>query len=122
METLKAALSTLVTVKWDEELSSLVGIRIRKLPKGYTLQQPALISKLLCMDDSATTSSVPLAETSLVSNPLTTPDQNYLSIIGVLLYLAQGSRPDILFATHYLARFSLNPDESHWAAVKKLVA
>jgi hypothetical protein len=68
------------------------------------------------------TSNVPLADTTLVSNPSTTPDRNYLSIIGVLLYLAQGTRPNISFATHYLARFLLNPDDSHWTAVKKLVA
>ncbi|PLW53210.1 hypothetical protein PCANC_09768 [Puccinia coronata f. sp. avenae] len=122
MGKLKVVLSKLVTVKWDKELASLVGIRIRQIPEGYTLQQPALISKLLTMDDSSATSNVPLADTTLVSNPLTTPDRNYLLIIGVLLYLAQGTRPDISFATHYLARFSLNPDNSHWTAVKKLVA
>jgi hypothetical protein len=50
------------------------------------------------------------------------PDWSYLLYIGVLLYLAQGTRPDILFATHFLARFSLNPDESRWTAVRKLIA
>ncbi|KNZ50400.1 uncharacterized protein VP01_4443g2 [Puccinia sorghi] len=31
-------------------------------------------------------------------------------------------RPNISFATHYLARFSLNPDEMHWAALRQLIA
>ena len=40
----------------------------------------------------------------------------------MLLYLAQGTQPDIVYATHYLARFSLNPDELHWDALRRLVA
>ena len=40
----------------------------------------------------------------------------------MLLYLAQGTRPDIAYATHYLARFLLNPDDSHWDALQQLVA
>ncbi|KNZ45773.1 hypothetical protein VP01_7816g1, partial [Puccinia sorghi] len=34
----------------------------------------------------------------------------------------KGTRPDISFATHYLARFSFNPDQTHWAALRRLIA
>jgi hypothetical protein len=122
MGTLKVALFGLVTVKWDKQLASLVGIKIRETQGGYQLQQPALIEKLLAMESSNILLAVPLANTLLDSNPLWEPDNLYLLYIGVLLYLAQGTRPDILFVTHYLAQFSLNPDESQWAAVCRLVA
>ncbi|KNZ50092.1 uncharacterized protein VP01_45g3 [Puccinia sorghi] len=41
--------------------------------------------------------------------------------IGTLLYIAQGTRLDIAFVTHYLALFSLNPDNTHWTALQQLI-
>jgi hypothetical protein len=72
------------------------------------------------MDGGALTLDVPLLDSNLESNVSVGPDVRYLLYIGILLYVAQGTRPDIAYATNYLARFSLNPDESHWAALKRL--
>ncbi|KAJ9566734.1 hypothetical protein OSB04_002700 [Centaurea solstitialis] len=48
-------------------------------------------------------------------------DQNiYRSMIGSLLYLT-ATRPDIMFATCFCARFQANPKESHLAAVKRIL-
>ncbi|KAJ9545625.1 hypothetical protein OSB04_025332 [Centaurea solstitialis] len=48
-------------------------------------------------------------------------DQNiYRSMIGSLLYLTT-TRPDIMFATCFCARFQANPKESHLAAVKRIL-
>ncbi|MBW0536227.1 hypothetical protein O181_075942, partial [Austropuccinia psidii MF-1] len=49
-------------------------------------------------------------------------DKPYLKRIGILLYIAQGSRPDIAFAVNYLACFSLHADKSHWQALEHLIA
>ena len=46
---------------------------------------------------------------------------NYRSAIGMLNYLAASTRPDILFAVHQCARFSVNPRLSHERAVKCIV-
>lgn len=81
-----------------------------------------MIRKLLAEDGSGMMAATPLVDTFLLSNEASTPDTSYLSRIGTLLYIAQGIRPDILFETHYLARFSLNPDETHWAALQRLIA
>jgi hypothetical protein len=43
---------------------------------------------------------------------------NYPSIIGILLYL-EHSHPDISFATHQCARYTLLPKLSHDNALKK---
>src|SRR5581483_1945131 len=44
----------------------------------------------------------------------------YRAIIGSLLYLT-ASRPDIMFATCFCARFQANPKESHMLAVKRIL-
>jgi hypothetical protein len=44
----------------------------------------------------------------------------YRQAVGSLLYIALGSRPDIAYAATTLGRYSSNPDQSHWTAVKHL--
>ena len=45
---------------------------------------------------------------------------NYRSVISKLNYLAQTSRPDIIFAVHQLAMFSSDPREAHGTAMMYL--
>ncbi len=45
----------------------------------------------------------------------------YHSVIGKLNYLAQTTRPDIVYATHQLAKYSSDPRESHGEAVLYLI-
>jgi hypothetical protein len=40
--------------------------------------------------------------------------RQYQSIIGSLLYLMIGTRPDIAFAVTKLAQFSANPSQEHF--------
>jgi hypothetical protein len=44
----------------------------------------------------------------------------YQKAVGCLLYVALGSRPDIAYAATTLGRYSSNPDQHHWTAVKHL--
>ena len=46
---------------------------------------------------------------------------NYRSMIGKLNYLAQTTRPDIMYAMHQLAKYSSNPREPHGDAALYLV-
>lgn len=45
----------------------------------------------------------------------------YQSAVGSLLYLSVATRPDITYAVCKVARFSAEPDKSHWAAVKRII-
>ena len=45
---------------------------------------------------------------------------NYRSVIGMLIYLARNTRPDIEYAVHQCARFQLNPKRAHESAVKRI--
>ena len=49
------------------------------------------------------------------------PDYPYLSAIGALMYLANGTRPDIAFAVNLLARFSAAPTKRHWNGIKQIL-
>ena len=46
---------------------------------------------------------------------------NNASIVGMRLYLANNTRPDIAFAVSQVARFTHNPKQSHGVAVKSIV-
>jgi hypothetical protein len=44
----------------------------------------------------------------------------YAQLIGSLMYLALGTRPDIAFAVNKLAQYTSNPKPLHWTAVKRI--
>lgn len=44
----------------------------------------------------------------------------YREAIGSLLFLGMLTRPDITFATNFLARYCENPGRVHWGAVKRI--
>jgi hypothetical protein len=46
---------------------------------------------------------------------------NYGSAVGKLNYLAQTTRPDIMYAMHQVAKYSLDPRQSHREAILYLV-
>ena len=48
------------------------------------------------------------------------PTVNYASVIGMLLYLAGHSRPDIAFAVHQCARNTFQPTRKHVNALKRI--
>jgi len=48
-------------------------------------------------------------------------DFNYRSAVGKLNYLAQTTRPDIMYATHQIAKYSSDPREPHGEAILYLV-
>ncbi|MFZ9959701.1 MAG: reverse transcriptase domain-containing protein [Candidatus Limnocylindrus sp.] len=51
----------------------------------------------------------------------TEPYTRYRSLVGGLLYLARGSRPDIALAVNFLARHVSNPGKPHFGALKHLL-
>lgn len=54
-------------------------------------------------------------------NPGPIIDVPYRQLIGSLLYLAIGTRADILFAVSALSQFLENPSELHWKAAKRVL-
>ena len=67
----------------------------------------------------------PSTQVALGSDPDGEPyDQvqfNYASVVGMLLYLSNNTRPDITFAVSQVARFTTSPKKSHAQAIKTIV-
>ncbi|MBW0495868.1 hypothetical protein O181_035583 [Austropuccinia psidii MF-1] len=98
--TLKEELIKHLKLKWDKEISSIVGIEIMRKEDTFVLKQTSLINKLLSTCDNNFTAYEPLHMDNLILNKATQMDKQYLSKVGMILYLAQASRPDIMYAVN----------------------
>ena len=90
----------------EGEVGDFLGIRIKKTgPNQFNLTQPGLIDKVIKtagMDDSKSVPT-PSSTTNLgidKDGQLFSEAWDYATIMGMLMYLANNSRPDIAFAVH----------------------
>ena len=110
----------------SNDVSSFLGIQFTRRGSTIELKQTGLIDKVLAetgMKD-CNSSEVPAAEKTLGKDPDGEAHEehwSYASVVGMLLYLAGNSRPDICFAVHQCARFTHAPKKSHTAAIKRIV-
>ena len=114
-----------------EETKYYIGLQIEHLQNGILLHQSNYTEKVLkhFNMEKANPLSTPMVVRSLnmKKNPFRPREDNeevlgpevpYLSAIGALMYLANCTRPDIVFATNLLARFSSSPTRRHWNGIK----
>ena len=47
--------------------------------------------------------------------------KRYQELVGCLMYLMVSTRPDIAYAIGFLSRFTSNPGEKHWKALKRVL-
>lgn len=110
----------------ESDLTTYLGISVKRDAKSITLSQPGLINRILeatNMQDCRP-NAIPAAMKPLGSDPdaeVMDESWNYRSIVGMLQYLSTSTRPDIAFAVSQIARFSTNPKKSHATAVKTLI-
>ena len=81
------------------------------------------IIKALGLESTSNAAATPAEKTSLGVDDDGPPCQesfNYASVIGMLMYLSNTSRPDLAFAVHQCARFTHNPRRSHKMALKRI--
>ncbi|MBW0511478.1 hypothetical protein O181_051193 [Austropuccinia psidii MF-1] len=121
LDSLKSNLQAMLQLKWDKGIHSIIGVEVTRDGGRFSLHQPALIEKVCGLKPSNITALQPLPDMDLESNPATSIDCKYLSHIGMLLYLAQATIPDIMFLVNYLARFSMGTTSKHWAALEHLI-
>jgi len=111
----------------EGEVGDFLGIRIEKLgSRKINLTQTGLINEVLKVSDMETCNLVetPAFTTALGSNKdglLFDESWKYATIIGMLMYLASNSRPDISFAVHQCAQFTHASQHSHAIAVKRIL-
>jgi len=113
----------------EGQVNAFLGIDIQyhKKTNRYRLTQTGLIDKVLAatglQDCNAkptpcSADGKPLGTDA--DGPLAKEDWSYPSVVGMLLYLAGNSRPDIAFAVHQCGRFTHAPKASHEAAVIRI--
>lgn len=97
-----------------------------------SISQPGLIAKIL--EDFKMTNChpvpTPLNKNVIISPKLSpsTPTAkakmaciSYHQLIGSLMYLAVGMRPNIAHAVQHLSQFCANPGMAHWTAAKHVM-
>uniref|UniRef100_A0A7S4AV79 Reverse transcriptase Ty1/copia-type domain-containing protein n=2 Tax=Pseudo-nitzschia australis TaxID=44445 RepID=A0A7S4AV79_9STRA len=110
----------------QDDFSSYLGIGIETASDGTRhMTQKGLIKKIVNITglQDCNPNWTPTAQVSLSSNPDGEPyDQqewSYPSVVGMLLYLSNNTRPDITFSVSQVARFTSNPKKSHAVALKR---
>nr|GEU43931.1 retrovirus-related Pol polyprotein from transposon TNT 1-94 [Tanacetum cinerariifolium] len=106
-----------------EELKFFLGIQIHQSPCGIFINQAKYAQEILIKHGMTSCDSVgtPMAIKHLDADLSGTPvDQTkYHSMVGALMNLT-ASRPDIMHATCYCARYQAKSTEKHLTAVKRI--
>jgi hypothetical protein len=98
----------------EDDVAGFLGILLEKQSNGsIELKQTGLIDRIIRimgLDEAHCRKT--LAESSPLGadkeGEVCEEDWNYASIVGMLMYLSANSRPDIAFAVHQAARFTLS--------------
>nr|GEX23799.1 hypothetical protein [Tanacetum cinerariifolium] len=105
------------------ELKFFLGIQIHQSPRGIFINQAKYAQEILIKHGMTSCDSVGtlMATKHLDADLSGTPvDQTkYRSMVRTLMYLT-ASRPDIMHATCYCARYQAKPTEKHLTAVKRI--
>ena len=110
----------------DSDVVGYLGIKMTKREDGsLELLQPGLVErvlKTLGLEKSAgkpTPSNMGVLVPDVDGEPPSEP-WGYSSVVGMLMYLAANSRPDIAFSVHQCARYAHHPRRSHEEAIKRI--
>ncbi|GKC90729.1 retrovirus-related pol polyprotein from transposon TNT 1-94 [Tanacetum coccineum] len=105
------------------ELKFFLGIKIHQSPRSIFINQAKYAQEILIKHGMTSCDIIgtPMATKHLDADLIGTPvDQTiYRSMVGELMYLT-ASRPDIIHATCYCARYQAKPTEKHLTAVKRI--
>jgi len=109
----------------EGDIGDFLGVKIDRGEEQINLTQPHLIDQILkdmrLDGPGVRTRDTPLPVSKVIhSYKDSTPFDghfDYRSVLGKMMYLKTGSRPDIAFAVHTLARFAADPKKEHGDAM-----
>ena len=117
-----------------EKTKFCIGLQIEHFLNGVLVHQSTYIKKILKrfnMDKAHPLSSPMVVRSLDVKNDpfrpcekgeeLLGPEGPYLSAIGALMYLANCTRPDIVFSVNLLSRYSSTPTRRHWKGIRHIL-
>lgn len=108
------------------EISFFLGMKFERDRERGTLfiHQRVLAMEIVSLmgQEDCKSQPTPLAAgTSLVKSQVRQSNKTFHSIIGKLLYLVVGTRPDLAYAISHLSRFLAYCDQSHMNALKHII-
>ena len=131
IDRVKSALASRFGIKDIGPANFILGIQLRRQPGGsILLSQEAYTRRIISTYgfDSVRPVNTPMKQGLQLPVVATTatPDRaaitRYRQVIGALLYLANGTRPDIAYAVGHLARFPARHGSAHWDALERVFA
>ena len=133
IKALKDGLRKHVEIHDQGEIHWMLGLEIKRNRELRTISlcQRSYIDSIISRYgfEDAKPLSIPMSPNSTLSRndcPTTTSNigkmagRPYREAVGSLMYAAVGTRPDIAYAVGQVARFSDNPGQPHWEAVKRI--
>ena len=115
------------------QLEYVLGVRVDQNPSQKTIQlsQQSYIHDMLqrfeminCKGvDTPMDPKLKLSKLMAPTTPLGRKDMEqvpYREAVGSLLWIANGTRPDVAYAVSQVAKYMSNPGMEHWTAVKRI--
>jgi hypothetical protein len=134
IETIKRKLANLFKITDIGRLKYCLGFEIDRDRDCKTLKmhQSAYISSIIKRANMesckiATTPGNPSLKLSKSMCPTSIDDIEYMKkvpyrqLVGAMLYLVSGTRPDLAFSVSQVCRYMQNPGKLHWEAVKQII-
>ena len=122
----KEELKKLFTIKDLGPLKDCLGMRVTQKDGQITVDQTKYIENLI--EKFNMIDAIPVTTPMETGTRLVIPDKEeekpdlpYQQLIGSLMYVAIGTRPDISFAVSYLSQFNAHYGEGHWKAAKRVL-
>jgi len=126
IEDMKRPNPTSFLLNVEDSVAGFLGILMEPQSDGtIELKQTGLIDRILRVmnlqdskENQTPSDTKPLGKDE--NGPPCEETWSYASVVGMMMYLASNSRPDIAFAVHSAARFTHCPRRSHEKALKKI--
>ncbi|UYV66134.1 hypothetical protein LAZ67_4000380 [Cordylochernes scorpioides] len=103
-----------------------LGIKIIQDKEGISLQQSHYVRQILQKYGMETCKEVPTPGSKEINLDNHIEDDNcdqhtYQEALGMLMFLAVNTRPDIAYITSKLSQYSRQPKQMHWTAIKRVM-
>ncbi|GJR82221.1 pol polyprotein [Tanacetum coccineum] len=103
----------------------ILGIKIIRTQNGLVLSQAHYVDKILNTHNAGDSGQArtPIDTSMHLSKNrgLGVAQLEYSRIIGMLMYLMTGTRPDLAYAVSRLSRYTSNPSYAHWKAITRVL-
>ncbi|CAM8950763.1 unnamed protein product [Rhodiola kirilowii] len=107
------------------EADVILGIRIKRENKGLALSQSHYVDKVLkkfnCLNCSPVSTPMDPRLKLLPNTGEAVSQLEYSQVIGCLMYAMTSTRPDIAYVVGKLSRYTSNPSNLHWEAIRRVL-